>query len=307
MGLLGEYAITPDVFDVNSYQTDEACGLHLRSLKEVLLDEGLVRNLCDGQWQEIFSAADRTWHNGGRELLRRLRGQGRLVAFPAMRSQLPTTDDEWCAEALASHRREALVGIIATRPVADTAADPAAVAIDRLGGASWWAGRGPSVRLRLCLADYLAVLQPVLCHAKSLIFIDPFLDPGHQAYAGFADLLRAASHEEPPLIELHRKAKEGRDLLRQEDLEPGFRTSLQPVATELGVPIHVYVWGDFHDRYLISNLVGISAQSGFATPRGQPDHTTWTRLSRTHRDDVQREFESGSSDRTLSFRFDIDP
>ena len=33
MALLSEYAITPDVFDVGSYSSEEVCGLHLQALK----------------------------------------------------------------------------------------------------------------------------------------------------------------------------------------------------------------------------------------------------------------------------------
>ena len=45
MALLAEYALTPDVFDATSYNSEEVCGLHLQTLKEVLLNEGLVRDL----------------------------------------------------------------------------------------------------------------------------------------------------------------------------------------------------------------------------------------------------------------------
>ena len=42
MALLAEYALTPGVFDVTAYSSEEVCGLHLQTLKDVLLHEGCV-------------------------------------------------------------------------------------------------------------------------------------------------------------------------------------------------------------------------------------------------------------------------
>ena len=81
--------------------------------------------------------------------------------------------------------------------------------------------------------------------------------------------------------------------------------------TELGKPLRaaglqaeVYIWDDFHDRFLISNLVGISLPNGFDTG-GAHKLTRWTRLGRTDRDDVQREFDAGSGRHTLRGKFTI--
>ena len=54
MPLLADYAITPDVFDVTSYSSEEVCGLYLGVIREAMLDDGLVRDLRDG------SGADRS-------------------------------------------------------------------------------------------------------------------------------------------------------------------------------------------------------------------------------------------------------
>ena len=48
MGLLAEYALTPDVFDSTSYSSDEVCDLRLQVLKDRLLSSGLVRKVRDG-------------------------------------------------------------------------------------------------------------------------------------------------------------------------------------------------------------------------------------------------------------------
>ena len=118
MPLLAEYAITPDVFDVTSYSSVEVCGLHLREIGNVMRTEGLIRDLRAGEWRRLFVGDDRPWHRRGKELVRKLATQGRLVDFPPALTDAPVDDAAWCAEALATHSRLSLTGgIIATQRV----------------------------------------------------------------------------------------------------------------------------------------------------------------------------------------------
>ncbi len=80
MGLLAEYAVTPDVFDATCYRSEEVCGLHLQVLREALLYDGLVRDLRGGEWRQLFVDSQRPWHPKGKELLKKLREQSRLVS-----------------------------------------------------------------------------------------------------------------------------------------------------------------------------------------------------------------------------------
>ena len=72
-----------------------------------------------------------------------------------------------------------------------------------------------------------------------------------------------------------------------------------------GLSVEVFIWDDFHDRYLISNLVGISIPNGFDTTQDTNSVTRWTRLGRNDRDDVQREFDVARQRHTLRARFTI--
>lgn len=155
MALLAEYALTPAIFDVAAYNSEEVCGLHLQLLKEVLLHEGLVRNLRAGEWSRTFDDSSRTWHQRGKELLRKLRTQQRIVVAEPAGSTAPQTDAEWCAEAIASHYAAPLAGVIATDATAAPHARNAIVSsVSKLSSAPWWASRSPSLRLGRTLADY---------------------------------------------------------------------------------------------------------------------------------------------------------
>lgn len=302
--LLADYAITPDVFDAACYSHPDACDAELRALKEVMLTEGLVRDLRAGEWRRLFASDGRPWHRRGRELLKKLVQQNRLVPFQPTQGAAPPDDSAWCREALGTHDVVPFAGgVIVTEPVkAAFTAEPLVARIDRLASAPWWAARSPSVRLCRSMAEYLEQLAPVLRRANSLMFIDPHLDPARPGYRDFPQLLEAAGRRSPaPAIEIHRVCYEGSGPSRvfpmRDDAEyfhRRFRDGLQATVQSAGLRVKVFIWDDFHDRSLISDLIGISLPNGFDTTADPNSVTSWTRLGRDDRDDIQREFDPTS-------------
>ena len=63
----------------------------------------------------------------------------------------------------------------------------------------------------------------------------------------------------------------------------------------------VYVWDAFHDRYLITNHIGMALPNGFDISEDANEITTWTRLGVKDREDVQREFDPASHRHKLAF------
>ena len=105
MALLADYAITPDVFDVMSYQNEEGMRGRLELIREPMLTEGVVRDLRRWRVEQVRSRIQHaTWHRRGKELIRKLATQGVWFSF-RQDFQLPPADDDqdWCAEALDSH------------------------------------------------------------------------------------------------------------------------------------------------------------------------------------------------------------
>ena len=270
MPLLADYAITPDVFDVASYSTPGECEARLDNIRQVMLTEGLVRDLRDGAWHGVFEAGVRHWHRRGLELIKKLDRQGRLVPYPPVLPKPPLDDRSWCDEALATHERRPLTGgvivteTITTEPVTGKdryASEPAVARIDRLSGAPWWAARSSSVRLARTLAEYETHLDPVLRSSNSFMIIDAHLDPEEPRYGGFGTLLQRAGRRTPaPLIEIHRVCYEGSGRQRRfparqdpEYFKRRFRDALGEPLRAAGLTAEVFIWDDFHDRYLISN------------------------------------------------------
>ena len=112
-----------------------------------------------------------------------------------------------------------------------------------------------------------------------------------------------------PLIEIHRVCFTGsgpnRNIIAGPEWESHFRNAWGGSLQAAGLSVEVYVWDDFHDRYLISNLVGISIPNGFDTTPNLANTTTWTRLGRREAEDIGREFEPASNRHTLHHRFRI--
>ena len=312
MPILADYAITPDVFDVSSYSDHEVGRLHLKEIGDVIRAEGLVRDLRAGRWRALVTGDGRPWHRRGKELVKKLATQGRLISFPPALPAEPVDDYGWCDEALVTHAKLELTGgVIVTRPIKDAHRFEALVEpIDQLRRAAWWRPHDPSIRLRRNVEAYRQHLGLILRHANSIQFIDPHLDPTKSRYGGVAELLRAAGGRTPaPLLEIHRVGYEGsgsrRTSLDLHQLEADFRGALESDLRAAGLCVHVFVWDRFHDRYLISNLVGISLPYGFDTSSESEEMTTWSRLGGTARDDVQREFDVASHRHNLIRSFEI--
>lgn len=312
MTLLAEYALTPDVFDAACYSGEEACAFHLNALKEVLLVEGLVRDLRNGEWAGLFRNEGREWHRRGKELVKKLSSQGRLLRYTGQRDLGPSTDTEWCAEALATHAIHPMSGgIVVTSPVkTHFPTEVIVAAVGDLPTAPWWARRSSSVRLHRRTTEYLDQLEPLLRSSRSLMFIDPHIDPSRRGYQEFVRLLVPVAARAPqPLIEIHRVCYDGsgasRSMLTQGDIESKFRGQFEADLRGTGVHVEVFVWDDFHDRYFLSNVLGISVPNGFDTTAAPDALTTWTRLGRDDRDDVQREFDPASGRHALRMRFTL--
>jgi hypothetical protein len=310
MSLLADYAFTPDIFDTDSYSNEDVCRAYLDLIREPMLTEGLVRDLRKGEWRHLLEDKDRSWHPRSKEIIRKLSDQSRLIEFEPALPDRPADDQSWCAEALGTHQTIPFkAGVIATKSVKDAYPKERLVArIDRLSSAPWWATRSPSVTLSRTIEDYKDNLDLILRHSNSLLFIDPYLDPTKRRYRDFRELLVRAGNRVPaPLIEIHRVRYEGsgpnRKIFNETQLRDNFRHGLESHLRSSELEVTVFVWDDFHDRYLISNLIGILLPNGFDTARDS--HTRWTRLGRSDRDSVQREFDEASNQHKLHNRFTI--
>ena len=311
MALLCEYVLTPDVFDTRFYPHEEVGTARLEYLKDIFLEEALLRNLRDGEWLAVFRNHDRPWHRRGMELLKKMVNQNRLRLADAALPVAPASDVDWCLEALASHIIDPMTGVISTAQVVDeVGADPILGRLDRLGSSPCWTCRSTSVRLARCLGNYETQLRLIMHTANSVMFIDPHLDPTQGRYFDVLPILLLAQNRQPmPLVEIHRVVYVGsgrnRQLIDPVEWENRFREAWGNDLSATGLPVEVFIWDDHHDRYLITDLVGIEMGNGYDTSTNPKDITTWSRISRKDRDDIQREFDPACNRHVLRHRFTV--
>jgi len=310
--MLGEIAITPGVFRESSFSDSVAAAVTWERLREPVLHECLVRNLYDGAWIQGLIAPGNTLQPKVKELLKKI--ARRLRRVPQCGSVCPADDVGWCAEAVDSAAILPLDCVVTTSATKlANGANPLVASAERLRSHEWWKGRGTSVRLHRTTDDYLATLNLLLLESRSLMFIDPHLDPEKYGYREFSQILRHCHRDAEPLtrIELHRVCYEGsgpgRQLLQPEEIERRFLETLKPQLEHMNVKVEVFVWDDFHDRYLISDLMGISVPNGFDIDSSVNNVTTWGRLSGDTRDDIQREFDPAVGRHALRHRFELIP
>lgn len=310
MPLLCEFAVTPDVFDQGSYPHEEVGIARLELLKDVFLEEALVRNLRDGEWLDVFKNMNRPWLPRWRELLKKIVKQNRLRPVDKVLPQVPANDLEWCCEALASHEKDSLTGIISTGDIVNNVGlNPVLGRIDHLGSSGCWAARRKSVRLARIYDHYKNNLELIMNSANSILFIDPHLDPSQQQYRNscLPLLLLAQGHNPRPHIEIHRVAYVGsgpnRRFIDMNEWEDRFRREWSRDLENVNLKAEIFIWDDHHDRYLITDIIGIALGNGFDTTTNQRDLTTWNRISRDDRDDIQREFDPACNRHTLRHRF----
>lgn len=295
--MLREIAITPDVFLDSSYSSEELPQLYMQILKEPLLHEVLVRDLHNGDWYKFLIEHLGTWTPKAKELISKLRKQNRLKQFSAVNAPIPGSDTEWCKEAVDSSTQKAIESVITTSATKSQYARNNLVSgIESVYSSLWWLNRSTSLRLNRTIGNYKQRLGNILSHANSVLFIDPYLDPEVTRYRCFAELLDICKGTNKTcLIEVHRVCYEGsgahRRIIDKAEWERRFNT-LRSAIQGQKVKVNVFIWDDFHDRYLVSNIAGIQMSNGYDEDSRRDNETTWSRMGRQTLNDVWREFDT---------------
>jgi len=306
--MLDEYALVPDIFDQAAYSNPAFIEMCLPHLKEPILQEALVRDLCDGGWSQYCLQNSGSLHRLCKEILKKLVQNNRLRRFPRQGISDPANAKDWCQEGVSSISvTEPLTGIIASNATKLGFPANEVASIEKLTGTPWWQSRSPSVTVDRKTAEYLRVLHRALLQANSLMFIDPNLDPDSHNYREFGQLLAPlASRAIKPRIEIHRSFCKGDGKARTFPTQADWESSYAALGRELralGIQADVFGWDDFHERYLIADVVGISVPAGFDVTGKQDDWSTWGRLGRDDKDKIQRLFDPAA--RKTKWQFTI--
>lgn len=295
-----EIAITPSVFQTATYGSRELCESELRGIWSDLFRSLVVRDLCSGEWYKGLWRNKTSCPNLGQKALKALKVEKRLLpALPELKT-VPSDSQNWVSEALASHQKEPLTGILTCKEGKARFVDEALVcAIDRRHqGTSWWTQTvvGGETRVRRNTASYLEALKVILRSANHLKFMDPHLDPSLNSYRDFRELLNAARRSDGvnPKIEIHRVCYEGpgdRNIVGNKEWEMRFRNALKSDLESWSLDAEVVIWPDEHDRHLITNLGGIHLGNGLKVNNDPTSISTWTPMPRNTSDEIERQYD----------------
>ncbi len=277
------------------------------------MTDGLIADLQEGEWSKFVQRkqAEGCLHLKAKELLRKVRENNRLRSRASCGADSCLLDSEWLSEAISSHGREVFQGIITSQVTCDEYPQTAHVqSVERIHLSEWWAGRGHSKVLTRYATEYLETLRPILRQANSLMFIDRFVDPNEPRYQTIPQMMSIAIARSTsglyPRMEIHRACYDGTG---EQRTFPGENDLIQRFSSPVWrqYSFEVYIWDDFHERYLISELCGIHLGAGFDASPVPVTHqiTTWTRLDREVRDQIQREFDPANNRHKLRYRFRI--
>jgi len=307
--MLDEYVLVPDIFDPAAYSDPAFIEMCLPHLKEPLLQEALVRDLCDGAWSQYCLQHSGRLHRLCKEILKKLSSGNRLRRFPSQREPIPSSANDWCDESLRGNGTETVSGIIAAHATKQNFATAEVASVEKLTGTPWWQRRSSSVTVDRKTNVYLAVLNRVLAQANSLMFVDPNLDPSVRNYREFHQLLVPLTQRAiKPRIEIHRSLCKGDGQARTFPTESDWKESfaaLGQILQSQALMAEVFLWDDFHERYLITDIVGISVPAGFDVTSKQDDWSTWGRLGREDRDKIQRLYDPAARPKCPKWRFQI--
>jgi hypothetical protein len=308
--MLHEFAFSPDVFfpsafgvktDQGAFIPGDAHGhLALASLWKGIERFGVIRDLANGKWGRALDERQVDLHARSRELLKKLRLNGRVVPAAAQIAGTPTNEGDWLAEALASHTVEPKITqffgtdeFCASLKSSDHKDLPKG--ISKIPFCSPFSGGGCSIKVDRNVVAYINALMPLIKYSRSLMFIDPYLDLQAANYQDFLTLLKAIASINPGVdIELHRQIKtaNGGQLRSASNWKQGFDQVLTADPALKSLNIKVFIWDEFHDRYLVTNLMGISVPYGFDTTK-KDEATRWSMLSPQDANDVRDEFTDG--------------
>lgn len=310
--MIYEYALVPDIFDLKNYSSSDVFGHCLNPLKEALVDYAVVRDLNQSEWSEYIKNNLTRWHPKAKELIKKINSQNRLRHIDHHSTNNPSSDLDWATVAEDSNRFENLNGVILSHQNAESFENnPLFSDIEKLASAPFWQNRSSSQRLLKNMGDYLSHLKLILCCSNSLMFIDPHIDPSKNNYSDFVNFFNFISAQaNKPAIEIHRVGWFKRDnhgspvYDSDSNWEGTFNRIWQPLLHSVHMSVDIFIWDDFHDRYLLSDLAGLLIPHGFDTA-SRNINTTWTRISRNDRDDVQREFDPASGMHNLRHKFTI--
>lgn len=297
--MLYEFGLSPGVFDKSLITSNDYLARDLVRFLDGLQQNGLIGNLCDGELRREIGRKLAALPSGrlreelryGLEMLDR---RQRFIDRPYAGPGWPDDDATWFQEAVTSHSNEAFYSIVTTEVTANgRQCPPCTLRIGSVCSSSLWTGRQNSRRVERRATAFQDVLRPVLRNAKSLMLIDPHIQPERSRYfRSLRAMIQLAYNRLVPnslrVVEIHSKTRADHSWYHNE-----LRSRIGPLIPS-GCQVRLVLWEDpgdrFHNRFILTNFCGISVDRGLDESDQGLDHDDWEIIDERHREDVWNRF-----------------
>ena len=306
--MLSEITLAPSVFLTTGYESEEGCNASLLGAEDILLERALIHDLWNGRL-----SAETIRANGlstrGRKLLGALKTRRRLIKVGPAGQTKPETSLEWTEEAVRSHALRPVVGVLVGPGDAALFEDCAMVAsINMRGDTPWWreVKRRSWDHPRKSEA-YLRLLRPLLVHANSLTFIDPYFDPSSKSYSYLSEaFFLLGERSSKPHVEIHRSCYNTmqRDPVDSLALETLF-APLSKVVLDLRLSVEVFCWTDIHNRYLLTDLGGFMLGNSLSTSSNPTADDCWAAIDSDTAENLERKHSTAHRPNSLYHQFNL--
>lgn len=303
--MIYEFAITPGVFDADVLQDPDVARDLIRVL-EGLTSNGLVSDIAS---EELQTELGRRIHRlpAGRvkeevmTLVSLLDRRQRFVPREYVGQVWPNTDPEWYDEAVASSSIEPIHAIV-TSPATIEARPRRGdhVGVGSVCSSDVWTSQRRTAPINRTTAAFIAALRPMLVSARSLKIVDPYIAriPDPRFVQSLSEVVRVATDRAVGtalrILEIYTSTGGSNPAswdTWKVNFEAEFRRAFGVFARG-DLTFDVFVWEkrgngpDLHNRFLLSNAVGVQLGYGLDESTSPGDEDDWCVMDESHRERV---------------------
>lgn len=307
--MLYHFAITPDVFEYASMKEMSPPGIVLEELLRGMCDNGLLADLHAGQWlaavrkNQLARELPSELRDSIESLLNVLYSRNRIVRHPTASANFRDNDYRWLHWSLERHNAVPLTGVFITDAILELSElqNTLLVRLSKALGSSCWVDRKRSVSFTKISSNLQQHLAPNLRYANKVSLIDPYMNCREDRFLNTvqhcANLLgRKDGKQNLGTIHIHAGDPQNTGPVEHRESSGDrlnrWSTELRQIVRQWGHTFRVFLWGrkrtplgfgrDFHDRYIITDQIGISTPGGLDFLEDQDEYrafqTSWTAL-----------------------------
>ncbi|WP_345328539.1 hypothetical protein [Novipirellula rosea] len=273
--MLKEIAITPGVFERDSFESEEAWLNHLRELGTGIFPRTsvcpvVVSDLYDGSLfpqlvDRVKGIKCEVVRRFANELLKKLHDAG--VKRPVKENWPGDDDSRWCREAIASHQDEELARVVSTRTSIDNSGIDHGILspIEESAKDSFWDGFVAAASPRMRVSEQVGLLRTMTLHAHWIAIINPHSLGSEREFVRslYSNACQRSLGFGMPAFEIHAevdgKLTNEKEAERQARVVKSIKNDLADLHP-IQAPIRVIFWPKFLDRYVVAgNLTSLSS------------------------------------------------